>query len=350
VFGRRALLIALSLFVSLAISEAVLRVFWTNPYRSEVPETVVRLRMQHALRSLPVDRSAVYPDRPIAQLRTDERGYILPSHQFERPQKTIVFLGGSTTECAAVTEDQRFPALVSKLLEERGGLRVNTLNGGLSGNTTHDELNLLLNHVIADKPDIAVLMEAANDIGVMWQEHSYRSRMDEPLSRKLAFRWALQAASSRLSLFGALRSYVTLAALKTSKAEGGAFPEREKVTVPSAEFEQRLRAFARLTRAFGIEPVLMTQPAVGIRTALTPDWIDTGNQATFNEVVRKVALDEQVVLVDLERRVQATQGWDQPMNLFYDGVHVTDAGSQLYADEIAKRLLATLLQRANAAE
>src|SRR5437867_8610086 len=79
---------------------------------------------------------------------------------------TVAFLGGSTTECVAVQEDLRFPALVSVLLAQQG-LKVNTLNAGRSGNALHDALNNLLNHVINDHPDFVVLMHVSNDIGYL---------------------------------------------------------------------------------------------------------------------------------------------------------------------------------------
>jgi lysophospholipase L1-like esterase len=342
--GKRAFLIALSFLVSAAFCEGLLRLLWTNPYRSELPEQVISLRMQHALRTLPVDRSQVYPDSPTALLRTDERAYILPSHQFEQPDVTIAFIGGSTTECAAVTEELRFPALVSTLLKERG-LRVNTLNAGYSGNTTHDAVNLLFNHVVEDRPNVVVLMEAANDIGVYGAEQSYASRGGAPLRAGTALRWAMQAASSRLSLIGALRSYLTLGPVEMT-AENGAFRERKKMKVSPEAYVQRLHVFVRMARAFGIEPVLMTQPAIGMRTALTPDWIDTGSQSTFNDEIRKVAAEENVVLIDLARHLaENVPDWQEPLKVFYDGVHVNDEGSRIYAKHIADRLLDTVLRR-----
>ena len=107
---------------------------------------------------------------------------------------------------------------------------------------------------------------------------------------------------------------------------------------------RRLRAFVRVARALEIEPVLMTQPAVGVRTALTPQWIDSGNQAAFTEAMRSVAAEEGVVLIDLARHIaEEVEGWNEPMKVFYDGVHVNDDGSRIYATYITRRLLDTVL-------
>jgi lysophospholipase L1-like esterase len=341
--GRRLLLIGLSLFVSAAFCEVLLRVLWTNPYRHEMADRVALVRMHHGLRQLPVDRHNVTPDSPKALLRTDERSYILPSRRFEKPDKTIAFLGGSTTECAALDEDQRFPALVSQLLEAQG-LKVNTLNAGVSGNTTQDALNILLNHMNQDGPDVAVLMEAANDVGVLIGDGSYRTREAEIVTPATALRWPLQLASSRLWLAGALRSYLTLATIPPPEV-GDPAHAAEPPPAPPAEFVKRLRAFAALCRAFGIDPVLMTQPSVKTPSALTPRWVTAKNQQAFNDAIRSVAAEEQVPLVDLARHLEDdVPGWEEPNRVFYDGIHVTADGSRIYADYITQRLLETALR------
>ena len=139
------------------------------------------------------------------RLRTDARSYILPSFQYKDPNATIAFLGGSTTECSAVQEELRFPALVSGLLAQQG-LKVNTLNAARSGSTLHDTLNILLNHVIEDRPDIVVVMEASNDIGLLKKVESYQSRMGSPVSILEFAKWSLQLASSKLYLAALVRA------------------------------------------------------------------------------------------------------------------------------------------------
>jgi len=341
--GKRLLLIALSLAVSLATSELLLRLVWKNPYRHELAERVALLRMHHGLRELPVNRASVSPKSPTALLRTDERGYILPTRRFEKPDRTIAFIGGSTTECAALDEDQRFPALVSAMLEDRG-LKVNTLNAGVSGNTTQDALNIVLNHLNEDHPDVAVLMEAANDVGVLIGDGSYRTREAELVTPATALRWPLQLASGRLWLAGALRSYLTLATIPPPEV-GDPAHAVEPPPAPPAEFVKRLRGFAALCRAFGIDPVLMTQPSVKTPSPLTPRWVTAKNQGAFNDEIRRVADEEHVPLVDLVRHLEDdVPGWEEPNRVFYDGIHVTADGARIYADYITKRLLETVLR------
>ena len=140
--GRRWLLVVVSTMVSLLLSEAILRVAWTNPYADEDTDQMLEVRRAHANRRFPVDRSVIGAEQQLGWYRTDERGYILPSRRFEYPDSTLLFLGGSTTECRAVLEELRFHAIASDELLERG-VRVNALNAGLSGGDAHDSLNIL---------------------------------------------------------------------------------------------------------------------------------------------------------------------------------------------------------------
>jgi lysophospholipase L1-like esterase len=337
------LLLAISLAVALALCEGLLRLAWTNPYRTEQPDRVLVLRLPHAGRQLPIDRAALYPDSPVTPLRTDERSYILPSRRFPDPDYTIAFLGGSTTECAAVREELRFPALVSSLLEARG-LRVNTLNAGLSGNTTHDALNVLLNHVVFDRPQAVVLMEAVNDLGMLRAAGSYAPRAGETASAGSAARWLLQSASARSSLAGLVRLLATTRGVERPAPATPALAAREPAAVDLGGYTARLRAFVGLCRAFGIEPVLMTQPASSARNALTPDWLDAAEQDALNAEVRRVAAEAGATLIDLARHLtEDVPGWDEPMRVLYDGLHVTEDGSRIYADYVARRLQQTLL-------
>jgi lysophospholipase L1-like esterase len=320
----------------LLLCELLVRLSWRNPYRQEEGDRIVRLSMSHAHTDRFLSRAAIDQEQPMVRFRTDERSYVMPSRRFEQPDATVAFLGGSTTECWSVQEELRFPALVSRLLEERGR-RVDVLNGGRSGNTTHDAINLLLNHVAADAPDIVVLMEAANDIGVLGADGSYRSRMGSVADAGAATRWILQSASSRSALVGLLRDRVT-----TEGIEGRTMkPPHAAASLGTLQeaYAQRLRVFVRAAGALGIRPVLMTQPMADLRNDLTPVWTRRHEQDVFNGIVREVGASEGALVIDLARHVEAeVPGANAPMTVFFDGIHVTDHGSRVYAEYIAGRL------------
>ena len=106
-------------------------------------------------------------------LRIDNDGFIVPSKKYANPDMSIVFLGGSTTECRYVAEDHRFPYLTGVLLEQQTGIKINSYNAARSGNHSLHSLDILLNKVFPIKPDIVVMLDNINDLVVLLYESSY---------------------------------------------------------------------------------------------------------------------------------------------------------------------------------
>lgn len=337
-------LAAVAFGISLMLIEGLLRAVWHNSYGLESTEHYLRLRVQPSNRNYEVDRRLIDRRNPVVRLRTDRRSYILPSVVHDAADATIVFLGGSTTECIAVAERLRFPALVSALLGEHG-LKVNTLNAARSGNTVQDSINVLLNHVIYDRPDIVVLQNTANDIGVLSRPPGYGARVAYPLSAREIGRWIKQTLCHYCYTIAFVRKALADTNVRQRPLECAERRDDPSVArrVPIEEYMKRLRAFVHLCRDFDMEPVLMTQPLSGVRNALTPEWADLGTQDRFNHAVRQIGEEEGVLVIDLVRYVQEEViGWEEPMRVFYDGMHVTDEGSKLYAQHIAAQLLPLL--------
>lgn len=341
---KAKLAVGLSVMVmALVFCELGLRLFWTNPFRDELPDHMVKIRTSHPNSDASLNRGPVNPKDPWTKLRTDSRGYVLPSVQHEKPDATIAFLGGSTTLCAAVKEDLRFPALVSSLLAKQN-LKVNTLNAAYSGNTVHDALDILLNRIAQDRPDWAVMMHAANDIGVLAKQGDYRSRMGKSVSVGDVGKWLMQMASSHLYLAGRIRNYTLSVSTPKDPSYLAWRNDPAHADLPLDQYRQRLRAFVHLCRDFGIEPVLMTQPMSGARNELSPEWADLGAQDRCNAMIRSVGTEENVLVIDLIEYLHAeVPDWDKGDTVFYDGVHVNDNGSQVYATCIAERLRPLIL-------
>ncbi|MDH3691111.1 MAG: SGNH/GDSL hydrolase family protein [Gammaproteobacteria bacterium] len=339
---RTAKFLAILVVATIAVTlvEVGLHILWHNPYRNESPDHLVKLRMHHPESDRVLDRSVIDTDNARVRLRTDKRSYILPSFQYSDPDATVAFLGGSTTECSIVEEELRFPALVSRLLKA-DGLNVNTLNAARSGNTVHDSLNVFINHVSFDSPDVVVLMHASNDIGILSHARDYRSRTGHPVSTRDLAKWAAQMASQKFYFFALIRHVAT-----TTRAQGGQvdrtdwrYSQQPFDDELARAFRQKLLAFVQVSRALEIEPVLMTQPFSGSTNALTPDWLNGTAQDQFNIIIREVGKDQRVLVIDLvEYLQQNVPDWDEPMAVFYDAIHVTDRGSQLYATHISSKL------------
>ena len=82
----------------------------------------------------------------------------------------------------------------------------------------------------------------------------------------------------------------------------------------------------------------MTQPVATFRTELSPQWLELEAQKIFNGVIREVGLEESVIVIDLMQFISQHPDYNIQNKIFYDGMHVTDYGSVIYAQYIAKNL------------
>jgi lysophospholipase L1-like esterase len=286
--------------------------------------------------------------------RTDAEGFIEPARVHSDPQLTLVFLGGSTTECYWVDEASRFPYLSGKLLGERLHKRVNSLNGGVSGANTLQLLHVLLAKVVPLRPDAVVLMENVNDVNVMlftgsyWSRHRTRGAIEEDTRGRLK---KLGDAIGEL-VFPGIGQRLERSRLfrpAEDEFEGWRNIKRVRDDLDVHDYEANLVTFVEACRTRGIVPVLMTQFN---RLADPPDEATARNMASFerdwgmgyaayqgclrsfNEIVRRVARERGVLLVDLEARVPKQR------NYIYDIVHLNTAGSELAAGVVAETLAA----------
>lgn len=329
------LLLIFSTIVVLLTVELALKLFWLNPYAGSGADKILKLRVHHENINQQFDRGQIDKECPTVLYRTNNRSYLEPAIRFDNPDLTIVFLGGSTTECIAVDEQKRFPFLISKLLEDKG-LRVNSLNAARSGGTLHDSINILLNHVILEHPDVVVLMHAVNDIGVLKKDNDYSSRMGHDISLTDIGKYTVQIASTHSAFIGLIRKVLT----------SNGFQRNDNIDYNATQIEDiepfraRLKIFVSISKAFGIVPILMTQPIAGnIKNEITPEWMDLNAQFVFNRTIREIGNIADTEIIDLETYISNSIKDEKELNqIFYDGAHVTDYGSSLYARHITERI------------
>lgn len=279
----------------------------------------------------------------------DEKGFIEPSNVFKDPHMKIVFLGGSTTECSAIAEKKRFPYLVGELMS-RGDLKVNTVNAGVSGNNSLHTLNIYLNKVLIEEPDIAVMMHNINDLNLFL-------RGDDYLKTKGV---ASNLITESLSLNGALSSkfksilpniHSRLGNVSENFQPDSVSPPRgpvkfvERDTSPVFQkFRENLLLFISISRIKGVSPVLMTQASrikddfkgveVGIEIIegryKMPFQQYKELYAAMNQVIRDVCEEQNVLMIDLDANVTP--------EYMSDAVHLVERGSEYVADLIVQEL------------
>ena len=72
----------------------------------------------------------------------------------------------------------------------------------------------------------------------------------------------------------------------------------------------------------------------------SPEWLNISDQEVFNNTIRQVASNENVILIDLDSHMKqdVSDFKNTPVKYLYDGMHVTDIGSTKYARFISDRL------------
>jgi hypothetical protein len=296
--------------------------------------------------------------------RIDENGFIMPSKIHPEPQLTLAFLGGSTTECAYVEEENRFPYLVGRLVEKTTGLRTNSYNAGKAGNTSLHSLDVFLNKVIPVKPDVAIMLHNVNDLAVLifektfWTKNPYRSPLVEI---KPSFKTAMKNVEDSFHIIRDLSIPHLSRQLKyfyhyltgnSSNVDEFKQARSHKIQIDKnrlvSEFSMNLQTFINISRARKITPALMTManrlkdhPDPFI-LALERTTVEAGTGLNykdfknlidlFNQTIREVAAANSVLVIDLDRKVPKEK------ELMYDFVHLNDAGSKYVSDIIAAEL------------
>jgi len=307
-------------------------------------------------------------------IRVDDNGFIMPSKVHERPELTLAFLGGSTTECIYDDENNRFPYLAGHLLEEKTGLKVNSYNAAKSGNDSLHTINILINKVVPLKPDIAVTMENINDLAVLlyegtyWNNHPTRSPLVvkkpcwKTVGKDLEETFHMARDLVIPNIYGVIHRIVhTESKFKNDEfkqVRGRKIEVHQDQLVP--EFTLNLQTFINICRARSITPVLMTMPSrlkdhpdpliarlmkgLEVQQGITY-WEFKGAFDRFNQTIREVGARNQVLVVDLAREIP------QEKEYMSDVAHYTSAGSRLVAQKIAtglRPLVASLKKRLSA--
>ncbi len=280
--------------------------------------------------------------------RTQENGTIVNGTDSTKvsPKNSILFLGGSTTECNEVDEEYRFPTLVGHILSAETGDTYRGINLGVRANTSHDSTNLLLNHPIVDQVEIVVLMNNINDRLLLANRGSYNA----PLSNMVSTDWGVVVASTK-NLLGNLWDYyayrsnilflINTRILKTDPWTGEKYFDAAivnedaidfqdpKIKSSAQEFHRSLIVFISAARSLGKLPVLMTQ-ALGRESA---------HQKIFNDIVRLVATETKVHIIDLDKKIKGGTG-----GLFLsDDIHLNNEGSRTVGRIIAEDFKTKLL-------
>lgn len=292
-------------------------------------------------------------------LRVDPNGYIIPSEVHPDADLTIVFLGGSTTECLYMNEVERFPYVTGRLIENNLNIKVNSFNAAKAGNNSLHSLDILLNKVMPLNPDIVVMTHNINDLIILlfeksyWNQNKYKAPIVEitpTIGKNLEQSFIIIRDYFVPNVSRALGGFYERIFVKERPTE---FPAVKGKTIEIQksqilqEFRANLEIFLDICRRRHIVPVLMTQanrftedPGSFIASMMRRMEIQHGITYNnfkeifdlFNEQIRTVGKANDVLVIDLASQIP------QEKNYLYDTVHLTTRGSSLAGQIIYQHL------------
>ncbi|MBF0437035.1 MAG: SGNH/GDSL hydrolase family protein [Magnetococcales bacterium] len=290
------------------------------------------------------------------RLRTDEDGYIIGDNDLldsVKSQKVeIIFLGGSTTECLHVDEGERFPYLISTKIKYTNGQPIRILNGGVAGNNVMHSVIKFLAKGVKYKPKRVVMMHAINDLVLFFKTLSYWTA---PNSRSLVSQKARNdfyelGESIKNLLIPNIPINVLSGLSQTGMSDEWVGYRHFTPTFNEVkstlynQFKPALKVFVETSKSFGSEPILMTQfNRLTENDKLTRSLYEKDMKFPYeqfvilyrlaNSIVRDVARENDIFLIDLDRQVEKTAEY------MYDSVHLNTQGSRLVSDIISTSLL-----------
>ena len=276
---------------------------------------------------------------------------------------TVVAVGGSTTECLYLSDGTSWPErLGTELSPYFRRLWVN--NAGLDGHSTFGHLLLLDQIVLRLRPKVLVFLIGLNDVNRELPTGREVATGHAPLIHRLARHSAIVAnaldmrrhlEARELNLGHREVDLVHTPQMEADRPRALALVARHRErSLPG--YRSRVRELVAAARAHGIEPVLLTQPALygGEKddvTGVNLRWIEVDAKQRiygalawrvleeYNDVVREVGRTEDVLVVDVARELPKSS------RLFYDFVHFADAGAREVARLTARALCPRLAQR-----
>ena len=307
-------------------------------------------------------------ENKIYRVETDRNGYIMPSGK-EDSQIKIFFHGGSTTECLYVTENKRYPYLVQeKLKVEFPNQTIGTWNSGFSGNNSIHSINTLLNKTLALNPTHVVLMNSWNDLTQLLRaKNSYWTdskdsflidkrpifnRNEENYFKKTLKKSFLIQKLRFININFFTKKHDDFDENSRNQHINDLFSLKDNRDLSNEIFEKyksQLKTFIGIAKAHNIKPVLMTQANrlvldldASIMRPETVSILDSYDlsyptivyiYSEFNNIIRNVAKEESIPLIDLEKKIPKTQEY------IYDIFHFNDKGSEKVAEIITNKFI-----------
>lgn len=366
--AKRLFLMLVALLVATGLAEVALRGYQRVAFRigffSAFPDFRVEPMVYSPFLAFGPRINYQIPDREHPELsRFDERGFRTTEPIGSKPagELRIVALGGSTTEDLWNRSGRHWPWLLEQRLTAGGAGRVRVLNGGMSAYATPHTLIRTAFDVPELDADVLLVMHNINDLTAAYHAIAARTPLDGHYTAKY-----------RLKSYTGVRRDEDVVWSRLWRLVSSHLEPQDTTTVILAEdeatlaegvrlFQRNLASIAAVARAHGVRPVFLTMP---FDTGAAHFRVMQSGQVRIGSVGIGQLPERERMMRDLARynaatlSVSATIGvpavdmagagaW--PDSLFVDTVHLSDRGSEVFADRLAAALGPLLAGGAGAA-
>lgn len=266
-----------------------------------------------------------------------------------KPRSTVrlAFLGGSTTFCANANEENTWPYLVWKTIqEEKPNIQLDYVNAGVPGHTVDESLIMLKHKVKQINPDIIIIYHSTNDLMSDLRQLAIQKGM--PSYYLTGKRWILD-----YSLLW--RNFVKMTWLFTNK-KIAYFLSKNKVELDfnpemlSVNFRNRLRTLIKESQKSAKLVVVMTQTykvrheqsdeeqlrnseGMMLYLPFISHFALLKGYEEYNRVIREVANETGALLVEKELDIPGNDDY------FADTIHFQGKGNILMAKRVSDALI-----------
>lgn len=276
---------------------------------------------------------------------------------------SIVALGGSTTECYYLSDNETWPFLVGEHLKKSHG-QVWLNNGGLDGFSTFGISILFDEYISKIKPKYALLLLGSNEIGRSTPSGHDTSKMNTAIKSTSVLQW-VKKESEILDFVKILKNKIKIQLSGATRNIGHKPLYLEKIphvrtdnqvtesllnlhrTQYIPNYKSRISSIILMCRKNGVIPVFITQPTLvgnGIdkTTNVNLETISFDNKHNgftqwklmelYNDVLRECSIKEKIYLIDL------ALVFPKDSRYFYDNEHFGIEGAKLAATLIGNSL------------
>jgi len=293
-------------------------------------------------------RTALVPNArvhtPREKVSISSKGFVGPEFNEKKPPGVIRIIAvGDSCTFAGGWYETTYSGVLSALLNARSSTgRFEVLNAGVPGYNSEFALARLKDELLQYQPDLVTIYVGWNDLMKINPANSSATDKHKPLWNLLNQSYLMKAYSKLI--FFHLRPLVIKPKLDGDIEGSHAFD----TFVPST-FQANLEAMAATLKEHHVQALFVTLPVV-VRLRMTQDDLDRNHvffpyyagayslekflslHRSYNTVIKRVAARNQIAFVDLD----AIFNQRNKDELFYDTIHLSDAGNRLVAESLVE--------------